>query len=249
VVVADISDGATLTLSDAADNDPGEHQLTVEVYDTPYVVVGVRILVDPHDPADLAAVHTLQDQLALAAGSSEPFVMPDYDEASFDSTRQALLELGRGIGGFDRAFGARDEVDPVRHLIGTAAGWGGLPETEAFYVNVEPGLPVGDYELTVGDVPVDAFWSISVYNADGFFEPNERNVNNLNSVTAVPNGDGSITVHLGGCGEDRPNCIPIMNGWNYLIRLYRPRPPILDGSWTFPTISSTEPTPSVAARM
>ena len=35
-------------------------------------------------------------------------------------------------------FGTRDRVDPVRHLIGTAAGWGGNPEKDAFYPNVTP---------------------------------------------------------------------------------------------------------------
>ena len=35
-----------------------------------------------------------------------------------------------------------------------------------------------------------------------------------------------------------PNLLPIVEGWNYAVRLYRPRPEILDGSWTFP---ATEP--------
>ena len=84
------------------------------------------------------------------------------------------------------------------------------------------------------DVPVDGFWSISVYNAAGYFEPNDRNAYSVNNITATPDADGSITVHFGGCGDDRPNCLPIMEGWNYAVRLYRPRPEILDGSWTFP---------------
>ncbi len=41
--------------------------------------------------------------------------------------------------------------------------------------------------------------------------------------------------HLGGCDDDRVNCLPIMDGWNYTVRLYRPRPEILDGSWVFPS--------------
>jgi hypothetical protein len=88
--------------------------------------------------------------------------------------------------------------------------------------------------LTVRDVPVDGFWSISVYNADGFFEPNDRGAYSVNNITATPNDDGSITVRFG--GDDGPNLIPIMDGWNYTVRLYRPRPEILDGSWTFPAV-------------
>ena len=65
-----------------------------------------------------------------------------------------------------------------------------------------PDLPVGEYELTVGDdVPVDGFWSISVYNADGFFEPNERGAYSVNNITAARNADGTVTVRFGGDGD------------------------------------------------
>jgi hypothetical protein len=61
----------------------------------------------------------------------------------------------------------------------------------------------GDYKLTVADVPVDGFWSVSVSNPDGFFEPNGPDADSVKSVTAKPNGDGSITVHFGG-NDNRP---------------------------------------------
>ena len=198
------------------------------------------MLVDPADPADVAAVNALQDQLGLEAGSARPFVPPDYDQASLDATRAALLELAKGLHGFERAFGAEDEVDPAQHLIATAAGWGGLPDREATYLNVDPGLPPATYQLTVRDVPVDGFWSISVYNAAGYFEPNERVAYSVNYLSATRDEDGSVTVRFGGCGDGRPNCLPIMDGWNYLVRLYRPRAEILDGTWTFPAV---EPSP------
>jgi len=252
--VVDARDGVTISVPDPGDrylsvmvvnqdhyvveilHEAGEHTLSPDQLGTPYVVIAVRILVDPANPSDVAAVNSLQNGLGLRVTSSVPFEMPEYDDVSFGATRQSLLELARGLGGFAGAFGGADEVDPVRHLIGTAAGWGGLPEREAFYVNADPDLPVGEYELTVRDVPVDAFWSISVYNADGFFEPNERDANSVNSVTATSNADGSVSVHFGGCSDDRPNCLPIAEGWNYLVRLYRPHREVIDGTWTFPSI-------------
>lgn len=254
--VVDISAGATITVPDHDDryvsvmvvnqdhyineifHDPGDHHIGIDRHETPYVAVAARVLVDPRHPDDVAAATAVQDGFALEAGAATPFVMSDLDQASLDVTRSALLTLAAGLTRFDRTFGARSDVDPVRHLLGTAAGWGGLPTSEATYVGVDPGLPVGRYELRVGDVPVDAFWSISVYNAEGYFEPNPSGAYSVNSVTGTRDDDGSITVRFGDHGADAPNTIPITDGWNYLVRLYRPRPEILDGSWTFPTIDA-----------
>ncbi|GAC01506.1 hypothetical protein GONAM_28_00080 [Gordonia namibiensis NBRC 108229] len=256
--IVDLAEPAVLTLPDAGEryvsamvvnedhyvggvlHAAGEHRLTQEQYGSRYVLVAVRILVDPTDAADVAAVGELQDRTTIASASSEPFVSPDYDAASLDATRNALLELAKGLDSFDRTFGARDDVDPVRHLIGCAAGWGGLPTSEATYIGVDPGTGPGHYELVFADVPVDAFWSVSVYNAAGFFEPNEKNLYTVNSVTGVRNDDGSITVRFipDTSGDVPPNAIVTPEGWNYLIRLYRPRPEILDGTWTPPVLKA-----------
>lgn len=223
-------------------HDAGEHLITCDQYESRYVLVGVRILVDPFDPADVAAVSALQDRVVLECGSAERFVMPDYETESMDATRDALLALARGLKTFGGMFGSRAAVDPVRHLLGSAAGWGGLPTSEATYIGVTPEVPVGTYELVFTDVPVDAFWSVSVYNARGFFEPNAKNLYSVNSVTGDCNDDGSVTVRFvaSADGDVPPNAIVTPAGWNYLIRLYRPRAEILDGSWTPPTLTRCE---------
>jgi hypothetical protein len=113
---------------------PGRHQLTGESCGSRHVMVGVRALINPLDPDDIDAVGALQDGITVESGSSEEFAAPEYDRAGLDKTRQALLSLASGLTGFERTFGSRDEVDPVHHLIGTAAGWGGLPTSEASYV-------------------------------------------------------------------------------------------------------------------
>ena len=259
--VVDLDGGATLTLPEhgaryvsamvvnndhyinAVYHDAGRYELTESVHGTRYVMVGVRIFADPNDPADLAEVAKLQDQLELTATSVTPFVYPDYEATSLDATRDALLALVAQSNDLTRTFGSRHQVEPVRHLMGAAAGWGGLPSTEAVYHVVRPEDP-GNHELTLADVPVDGFWSISVYNSEGFFEPNDRDSYSINDVTGTPDPDGSITVRFGNYPQGTPNVIATPTGWNGLARLYRPRPEILDGSWQLPPL---RPTGSVAS--
>jgi hypothetical protein len=50
---------------------------------------------------------------------------------------------------------------------------------------------------------------------------------------------GSAAVQFGGCNGTIPNCLPIMAGWNYWVRLYRPRAEILNGTRKFPEALST----------
>jgi hypothetical protein len=121
-------------------------------------------------------------------------------------------------------------------VIGAAIGWGGNPRSAAEYLSVYPKQADGKntYKLTVKDVPVDGFSSISVYNSKGYFEKNDLNAYSVNNLTAKPNPDGSYTIHFGGCDKVRLNCLPITPGWNYTVRLYRPRKEVLDGSWKFP---------------
>jgi hypothetical protein len=125
----------------------------------------------------------------------------------------------------------------VRHLLATASGWGLNPDAAALYLNVTPRQNDGnaEYALTVpAEFPVDGFWSISVYDAAGHFVPNSRQAYTLNNLTAQRDSDGSVTVRFGDCDGGAPNCLPIAPGWNYMVRLYRPRPEVLDGTWRFP---------------
>jgi hypothetical protein len=74
----------------------------------------------------------------------------------------------------------------------------------------------------------------SVYNADGRFRKRELDVYPLNNITAKRDADGSVTVQFGGCDGMVANCLPIFPGWNQLVRLYRPRTEILDGTFASP---------------
>lgn len=148
--------------------------------------------------------------------------------------------LGAALPDTKRMFGPRDQVDPVRHLIGTAMAYGGNNEKDALYLNITPSKNDGTtvHMLTInGSVPVDGFWSLIVYNDKGYVVRNPYNAYSLNSITTKKQTDGTIIIHFGGCDGKIENCLPIMNGWNYMVRLYRPRAEVLNGSWTFPEAS------------
>jgi hypothetical protein len=214
----------------------GSHTFTKEKVGTRYMVVAIRTLVNPADSKDVVQVHALQDAIKVSQKGTGKLELPGWDAASQKKVRDALLVLGSTMPDFKKAFGTKDQVDPVRHLVATAAAWGGNPDKDATYLNITPAKNDGNtvYKLNVKDVPVDAFWSVSVYNANGYYEKNSYDAYTLNNLTAKKSDDGSIAIQFGGCDGKIPNCLPTTKGWNYTVRLYRPRAEILNGKWKFP---------------
>ena len=149
----------------------GTYTLNKDKVGTRFVLVAIRTLVNPMDSKDVEQVHSLQDKMVISQSSTGRFEVPDWDPVSQKKVRDALLVLATTIADFKKAFGTRADVDPVRHLIGTAAAWGGNPDKDATYLNIIPQENDGSavYRLTVKDVPVDGFWSVSVYNSEGYF--------------------------------------------------------------------------------
>ena len=250
--VLDLSKPATVTLPESdgryqslhvisqdhymfAVSGPGNYKLIEDEVGTRFGYLIVRTFADPGNADDVVAANAVQDGVAVTGGGDGPFVAPEWNQEQLKTARMALNELAKLGANPERAFGRRGETDPVQHLVYAAAGWGGLPQENAFYVvsrvAKDDGTP---HVLNVANVPTDGFWSVTVYNSDGYLEPNPVNVYSFNNVTAESNEDGSFTLHFGGCEDGRINCIPIMPGWNYAARMYEPRAEILDGSWTFP---------------
>ncbi len=58
---------------------------------------------------------------------------------------------------------------------------------------------------------------------------NKYKAYSFNNVEAKKDKDGSITIHFGG-DPKADNFLPIVKGWNYIVRLYKPKKEILDGS-------------------
>jgi hypothetical protein len=218
-----------------AEHGSGEFTFTREKIGTRYVIFVFRTFMDPSKPEDVKAANALQDKIKSVQDSAGSFEIPDWDEASLKTVRDAINVLAATKKSAAGMFGDKAKLNSINHLLGTAFGWGGNPDEAAMYVNAVPAQNDGEtpYMLTAKDVPVDGFWSVTVYNAKGYMEKNDRDAYSFNNITAKKNVDGSITIHFGG-DPNNSNYLPITKGWNYVVRLYQPRQDLLNGKWTFP---------------
>ena len=94
-------------------------------------------------------------------------------------------------------------------------------------------MPASRYQATYQVPENKAFWSITVYGSDGYMK-NENNI--VNSSNVKLNADGTFTVYYGSkedCG-DVPNRLDVTEGWNFLMRIYRPGPSVVDGTYKLP---------------
>ena len=216
---------------------PGPHEITQEKLGSRYAFIIVRTFADADDPSDIKVANGAQDAMTIKGGRKGALDIPNWNMEQLLEARGALNTLAKLGGNTALAFGMKDEVDPISHLVYGAAGWGGLPQKSAYYdiakVEKNDGTP---HSVTVKDVPVDAFWSVTVYDADGFIKENSAGQYSFNNIMSVPNREGSITINFGGCDDGRVNCLPVSEGWNYAVRMYEPRSEILDGTWVFPAI-------------
>ena len=88
--------------------------------------------------------------------------------------------------------------------------------------------------------PVDAFWSITVYDAErgGFLHPNAHDRYRINNTLASRNADGTVTITFKrACEATDLNCLDVPAGrFEVVPRYYLPHAEIVAGVWTLPKI-------------
>jgi hypothetical protein len=89
--------------------------------------------------------------------------------------------------------------------------------------------------------PVDAFWSITMYDAEGYQVANELDrfaIGDRDQLTYSSDGSLDILIQHTNPGSEREaNWLPAPVGpLGITMRLYAPRPEILDGRWTPPPV-------------
>ena len=220
---------------------PRTGTLTEEKVGSRYVFMALRTFMDPNDKQDMKVAHRLQDAVKVEQAELGNFDVPDWKAEEVEQMRKMLNVISATVPDTSKMFGRKEALDPVYHMMGAALGWGGLPAEAATYASVQPEKNDGKtpYTLTVMDVPVHGFWSVTLYDHEGYMPDNEYNAHSFNNVTAKKAKDGSITIHFGG-DPKADNFLPIVPGWNYTVRMYKPGPEILDGSWTFPAAKAVK---------
>jgi hypothetical protein len=217
--------------------EPGTYTLTQENVGSRYVMIAMRTQVNVADPADLAIVHEIQDQLRLEQKDKGAFVpSANWDMEEVLAMRAKYQEIGKAEGiTSEQMFGKKGEVPLKEHNVGTAMGWGGLTAERAVY----PGIYAESVEpqtLTLKDVPAGAFWSITIYDAEGY---PQGDVYNINSAFAVPEDDGSFIIRFGG-DKGAVNYMDIYEGWNLALRIYEPTEAYFNGEWVMPELELVE---------
>ena len=211
----------------------GTHKLPP---DTKYLGAVIRIqLFDANDLEEIAQVNKLQDQIVITANSADPLPPFKWNMASLKTLTEQYEKEARQLENYNGMQGPRGKVvkEKSRHLA-AAAAWGLFPEQDAIYLNYNGGHDDQQcYQATYQIPDNNAFWSITVYGSDGYMKSDNVVVNSANVKL---NGDGTFTVYYGSkevCG-DVPNRLDVTEGWNFLMRIYRPGQSVVDGTYKLP---------------
>ncbi len=148
---------------------PKTGTLTEEKVGTRYVALFIRTFMDPGSEADMKAAYRLQDAVKVEQAGIGKFEVPDWKKEEVEKMRNTINVVGSTVTDSSKFFGKKEELDPVYWMLGAALGWGGLPAAAATYVNVVPEKNDGKtpYTLTVSDVPVYGFWSVTLSDDKG----------------------------------------------------------------------------------
>jgi hypothetical protein len=205
-----------------------------------------RIGIVPGKPFDFASLPA-EERLAIGLGLRQGYKDIATKRDSLGKPQNGWL-IGSSFG--DRQF---YNGDYLLRAAAAAAGIYGNTAVEALYplaVEDSNGHKLDGsahaYKLTFpagGLPPVNAFWSVTMYNEKQLLIKNPIDRYLINSAMfsdLVPNPDGSVSIDIRatspGPGKER-NWLPAPDGPIYMVmRLYWPKPDALDGGWKPPAV-------------
>lgn len=210
-------------------------------YDAPILARLRRVGIRPGESFDLAAAPpAIRGALERAAQGGVRYITASLP--LLGATKNTWLYLSSGMG----VYG----TDYLRRAAVALAGLGAnLPEDAIYpltHVSVD-GRPLnGDSRYVLrfarGEAPpVRAFWSITMYDNQGFQTANSINrfaIGDRDGLRTAADGSVEILIQHEDPGpEGRSNWLPAPAGsFNLTMRLYYPSAPALDGRWAPPGV-------------
>lgn len=215
---------------------------------------------NPPHPTDFSQLARIS-RLGIAPGKA-------FDPSGFDADEKAQIDAGAADARAEMLANVATLGAPtngwvvmtsnigvygqsyLKRAIVTMVGLGANPPEDAVYPLL---LADADGEAASGDCdyvihfdadrlpPVDAFWSFTMYDAEGFQVANELDRYAIGDRDALTyNADGSLDIyvqHVNPGPERASNWLPAPRGpLGLTMRLYAPRPEVLDGRWTPPPV-------------
>ena len=199
-------------------------------------------------------------------GKASPAIRKALESAPEDAQQLMawkLPTLARVVNGWSMntdTMGVYGNYYLKRAIVAQLGLGANLPEDAIYPANLadESGKPLdGANKYTLhfdkGETPpADAFWSITLYDAEGF--PVANSVDRFSLASWMPlkhNADGSLDLYFQnespGAGREA-NWLPAPKGaFNLLMRLYAPRSEALTGKWNPPPVTHVSP-PSIGGQ-
>jgi len=229
--------------------------ITGEAVEVPSLLSAVvtRIEVkDKNDAADMAGAQAVFDGIAIEGPTISEMPMVDllsgFDEQVVQEANKRMDETKVSVP-YSRTIVAPGQepgkdVPYLYHASGTKEGWGGPATSHSAYESMFTDASgetlegsKGEYVLVTEAPPVNAFWSITVYDSTtGRLHSNDDDRYHINDTTAVKNEDGTFTFRFKvKCEEGDGNCLEVPAGpFDVAARYYLPEPEIMNGEWTIP---------------
>ena len=212
----------------------GKHVITEEMVGSRYCFITVRTQVNPLSKDDMLIGEELRKRVLLEQDSKpRNLQFSTWNRKELLKFQKQLLKKSQG-GKF--SYGKRGELTLAEHNKSTAQ-FGGLPPKEAAYIEYGSKSSLQTQTLTLKDVPVESFWSVTIYKSDGTFA--DVDYFSVNSSSVTNNEDGSVVLWFGtSCPECAPNnnFLKVFNGWKACLRLYSPTNKYHSGEWQAPPL-------------
>ncbi|CAI5512800.1 unnamed protein product [Closterium sp. Naga37s-1] len=221
------------------DNPPAQDQANLEAL-SQLAGIGISPSAPPFSPAALSPLQSTA--LAQAYALANVTIRGAYALMLLGVNRSVVVNRWLA----DTSLGYYGDRFLFRAAFSSTGGLGALPASESLYFFTWQG-PFGlrydgssaNYSLHLSPPPVTAcgFWSLTVYNADGFLPPGMwRNSIGDRTKGLVFNPDGTLTVPIQLAAPANAslgaNWLPTPNAtFSVALRVYCPSESVLNGEW------------------